>query len=118
MLQSFPCTLGNFYERYLKLLRHIDGNQSFSFLDMSLWTPLMSSVVSSRPLTCKDLSFYSGNEFFRVGPNISLLFQTEPTLRGFKLNMTAPNQLSVGSTSDEKLRLEFMHNEYNYVITA
>ena len=55
---------------------------------------------------------FSGNEFFRVGP---LLFQTEPTLGGFKLNMTAPNQLSVGSTSDEKLRLEFMHNEYNYV---
>ena len=51
---------------------HTDGNQSFSFLDMPLWTALMSLVVTS--LTSADLLVslcgwpaYSGSEKFCPG---------------------------------------------------
>ena len=55
------------FKRCVGPLRYTHEKQSFNFLDMQLWTLLMSwfSFVWLA---------YSGNKFFRVGPNISEKF--------------------------------------------
>jgi len=47
---------------------HTDENQSLSFLNMPLWAPLMSLVVTSWPLTSTDLT---GCGWSTVGTNFS-----------------------------------------------
>ena len=84
---SFPRTLRNFCKHCIRPtdeLKHTDGNQLFSFLDRPLWTSLMSTVVTSWPLTCTDLLswlVYSRNKYFRVGPNISEKFGNEVQIK-------------------------------------
>ena len=69
-VSAYICS--NFFECCVRPTEAYWWKQSFSFLDMPLWTPLMSLVVTSRPLACTGLPalqwehiFQSGSKYFR-----------------------------------------------------